>query len=234
MCARLRSARCLGARRCEVRSRDLIGLGPVLSDLSGIGSSERSDEVGFAQVATVCGRAGLLPPGIGEGTGIEAVESEFVDEPQHELLVAGLIARHCEANSFLGPRGNTAAAEARRDDVVEPLNDSATEHARNPLAFRQSALDLCDVAIPGWVVVAGINDDSRRDTECLARQTAYPGLRDGEDYNVFDESHLLDRRWGDESFGGKARQRGRAARVSDEDPVLERREPTGEQTADVA
>ncbi|HYP76034.1 MAG TPA: hypothetical protein VER12_08770 [Polyangiaceae bacterium] len=224
----------MGARRCEVRSRDLIGLGPVLSDLSGIGSSERSDEVGFAEVATVCGRAGLLPPGIGEGTGIEAVEAELVDEPQHESLVARLIACYREANAFGGPGRNTAAAKAGRDDVVERLHDSATEHARNPLAFRQSALDLCDVAIAGWVVVAGVNDDSRRGTECLAWQTAYPGFGNGEDYDVFDESNLLDGRWGDESFGGKAGQRRRAARVCDADPVLERREATGEQTADVA
>src|SRR4051812_33194632 len=99
---RLPRARSSGARYCEVRSRDLIGLGPVLSDLSGIGSSERSDQVGSAQVATVCRRAGLLPPRIGERAGIDAVESELVDEPQHELLVAGLIARYREANSFGG------------------------------------------------------------------------------------------------------------------------------------
>jgi hypothetical protein len=43
--------------------------------------SERSNEVGSAQVPTVCGRAGLLPPRIGEGTGIDAIESERIDEP---------------------------------------------------------------------------------------------------------------------------------------------------------
>jgi hypothetical protein len=93
---------------------------------------------------------------------------------------------------------------------------------------------FCDVAVSGRVVVACVNDDGRRLGECLARQLAYPRLGNGEDYDIFGVSNLLHRRGRDASLGGQPRQRGRAARVRDEDSMPERRKATGEQTADVA
>jgi hypothetical protein len=50
-----------------------------------------SHAVGF-EILGVDRGAGLLPPGLVEPAGIDAIEPEFVDEPQYNALGSGLIA----------------------------------------------------------------------------------------------------------------------------------------------
>ena len=88
------------------------------------------------EVRAVNRRAGLLPPGLIQPTGVDAVESEFVDESQHNAFGYVVVARDGQGDAPSAAFRSTELEQMLRNDVIKRLDQWPAQLLLNPQAFR--------------------------------------------------------------------------------------------------
>ena len=81
--------------------------------------------------------AGLLPPGLVQAPGVDAVEPQLIEEPDDDGLGAGIVARHRQGDPAGGAGGPAAFHQVLRIDVVERLDHGPAQLPLDPPALRQ-------------------------------------------------------------------------------------------------
>src|SRR3954464_70324 len=120
---------------------------------------QRAPDALGVEVGGVDRGAGLLPPGLVQPAGVDAVEAELVDEPQHHRLGRRVVAGDRERDPPRGAGRLTALHEVLGVDVVECLDHRPAELPLDPPALDHAGLDRLDAAVPlPRVVVAGVPD----------------------------------------------------------------------------
>jgi hypothetical protein len=66
-------------------------------------------------------RSGLLPPGLVQSSGIDAVEAKFVDQPKHDGLGLRIVACDRQGNATRGAPRLTALEQVPGIDVLNAL-----------------------------------------------------------------------------------------------------------------
>ena len=95
----------------EAGARGLVRLGPVLRDPSHFGLRQRHLQLVCAQVTAIGWSTGMLPPRVGQRTGVDAVEADRVDQVKHQAFGD----RH-PMTECLEVAGERAADITRTDD----------------------------------------------------------------------------------------------------------------------
>ena len=100
-----------------------------------------------------------MAPGLREGAAIHAVESELVQELDHDSFGPVVVARHGQC---IAPGAASGAAEIHQMlgiDIIERLDHGPAQLLLDPLAFGHPVLDLVDAAIAFTrVVITGVDD----------------------------------------------------------------------------
>src|SRR6478609_6243629 len=98
-------------------------------------------------IRAIDGSPRLLAPRFVQRSRIHAIESELIEEANHDRLRFRIVASHRKRDSP-GCPGRLAAIEQMLGvDVVEHLDRRAPELIRHPPALRGAALDLLDAAV---------------------------------------------------------------------------------------
>src|SRR6266446_3529944 len=146
------------------------------------------------EVLGVDRRTGLLPPGLVQTAGIDAIKAQFFDELQNDGLGCGVIARNWQGDA---PGRTCRPAQFEKMsgvNVVERFDHRPANLLLDPAALRQARLDRLDAAVAlAWVIVAGIDDNHpvRRIGEQTGREVRNILLRNGN----HDEIHAANGFW---------------------------------------
>ena len=136
-----------------------VGRAPPLRLALADGLGQGAAYAGSIEIGAVNRGAGLLAPGLREGAGIHAVESELVQELDHDALGPFVVARHGQC---IAPRAAGRAAEIHQVlgiDIIERLDHGPAQLLLDPLAFGDPVLDFVDAAIAfARIVITGVDD----------------------------------------------------------------------------
>src|SRR5262245_21021138 len=179
---------------------------------------ERATDALGVEILAVDRRGGLLPPGLVEPAGIDAVEADLVDELQDDRLRPGIVAGDGQGDSPGASLRPAALQERFRVDVVERLDDGPAQVLLHPTALEHPVLDLLDPPVALLrVIVAGLDDDHVLGDalEQVLTQLGDPILRNRHDHDVSRARRLLDGDRDGARLPGEAGQRLGAPRVGD-------------------
>src|SRR5437899_5924820 len=106
------------------------------------------------EVLGVDRRTGLLPPGLVQTAGIDAIKAQFFDELQNDGLGCVVIARNWQGDAR-GRACRPAQFEKMSGvNVVERFDHRPANLLLDPAALRQARLDRLDAAVAlAWVIV---------------------------------------------------------------------------------
>src|SRR6202040_3829435 len=189
------------------------------------------------EVLGVDRRNGLLPPGLVQTAGIDAIKAQFFNELQNDGLGCVVIARNWQGDAPGRACRPAQFEKVSGVNVVERFDHRPGNLLLDPPALRQARLDRVDAAVAlAWVIVAGIDDNHpvRRIGEQTGREVRNILLRNGN----HDEVHAANGFWDRDSrrarFGGQVGERFGTSRVCYKNPVSQRSKATGQRAANLA
>src|SRR4029450_3600974 len=98
----------------------------------------------------ICGidrRARLLPPGFIQSTGVHSIESELVNQTQHDSLSRSIVAGDGQGDSPRSALGPAQLAQVLGINVVERFDYRPAELFLNPSALWHTIFDLADATV---------------------------------------------------------------------------------------
>jgi len=183
------------------------------------------------EVLGVDRRTGLLPPGLVQTAGIDAIKAQFFDELQNNGLGCVVIARNWQGDAP-GRACRPAQFEKMSGvNVVERFDHRPANLLLDPAALRQARLDRLDAAVAlARVIVAGIDDNHpvRRIGEQTGREVRNILLRNGNHDEIHAANGFWDRHSGRAGFGGQVGERFGTSRVCYKNLVSQRGKATGQ------
>src|SRR4029077_4588737 len=109
------------------------------------------------EVLGVDRRTGLLPPGLVQTAGIDAIKAQFFDELQNDGLGCVVIARNWQGDAPGRTCRPAQFEEVSGVNGIERFDHRPAKLLLDPPALRQACLDRLDAAVAlVWVIVAGI------------------------------------------------------------------------------
>ena len=94
------------------------------------------------QIGGVHRGSGLLTPGIIQAAGIEAVEAEVVEQPDHDHLGHGVVACNRCGEPFWRAGGTGAGPQTLRADCVQRLDDGVAQLHLGPATLDHPGVQL--------------------------------------------------------------------------------------------
>ena len=188
------------------------------------------------EVLGVDRRTGLLPPGLVQTAGIDAIKAQFFDELQNDGLGCVVIARNWQGDAPGRAYRPAQFEKVSGVNVVERFDHRPANLLLDPPALRQARLDRLDASVAlAWVIVAGIDDNHpvRRIGEQTGREVRNILLRNGNHDEIHAANGFWDRHSGRAGFGGQVGERFGTSRVCYKNLVSQRGKATAQRAANL-
>src|SRR5260370_19494320 len=127
------------------RARAGFGGSPLRRTFAG-GLGQCAADAGGVEIGAIDRGAGLLASGFIEATGIYAIETELVQQRDHNALVLTVVAGDREGEVSRAACRTAELHQVFGIDIVEGFDHGTPQLMLDPTAFRHAILDIGDYA----------------------------------------------------------------------------------------